>query len=91
MRQRQQHQGGLECGWIGESPRGGSEGGDVRSFAAAPRGRKTTVAQDRQGRAAVSNLEGPLGMRWPRMEVKRPITHRAAGTNPRTRGKVAFM
>lgn len=76
---------------LGRARGGGSEGGDVRSFAAAPRGRKTMDAQDRQGRAAVSNLEGPLGMRWPRMEVKRPITHRAAGTNPRTRGKVAFM
>lgn len=72
--------------WLDRGEPGGGCGqrGRVRSFAVAPRGQEDHLAQDRQPRAAVSNVEGPPGMGWPGAEVQHPIIHQATGTNPMT-------
>lgn len=76
LRQGQQHQGSLTWDWTGKSLGDSEQGGNLKSFAAAPLGREVHGGQVHQVGAAVLNLA--LG--WPGTETKYPITHQNEGS-----------
>ena len=83
MRQGQQHQGSLTWGWTAKRQGDSEQGGNIKSFAAAPLGREVHGGQVHAGGGCC--LEFGLG--WPETETKYPITHQNGGSRHKLQDK----